>query len=184
MNGSPALFVERGLLVREALVAGVSIADAAREHGVSPGTVKGWLRRGRDDPVSRYGPFAPAVDEAMAERELPPASELPADEAELRLFASRAAGAGNVQAMRLLLERGGLGHLRARPTPIRFHDLRHSYGTLGINLYNPVDVQSFMGHSDLRTTMRYLHAQPKADAAAKGSAYVAAQLRPELELVA
>jgi transposase-like protein len=104
MNGSPALFVERGPLVREALVSGVSIADAAREHDVSVGTVKGWLRRGRDDPGSRYGPFARAVDEAMAERAMPPAPELPADEAELRLLASKAARSGNVQAMRLLFE--------------------------------------------------------------------------------
>jgi transposase-like protein len=104
VNGSPALFVERGPLVREALVAGVSIADAAREHGVSPGTVKGWLRRGRDDPGSRYGPFARTVDEAMTERSLPPECDLPADEAELRLLASRAARNGNVQAMRLLFE--------------------------------------------------------------------------------
>jgi transposase-like protein len=104
VKGSRALFDERGPLVREALVAGLSIADGARAHGVSAGTVKGWLRRGREDPGSRYGPFAEAVDQAQAARRLPPPGERPLDEAELRIVVSRAAREGNVQAMRLAWE--------------------------------------------------------------------------------
>lgn len=44
--------------------------------------------------------------------------------------------------------------------PLRFHDLRHTYGSLlaagGVDL---VTIQSAMGHSALATTSRYLHAK-------------------------
>ena len=50
--------------------------------------------------------------------------------------------------------------------PLRFHDLRHTYGSLlvagGIDL---VSVKAAMGHSRLSTTERYLHALPAADQA-------------------
>jgi hypothetical protein len=90
--------------VLEALVAGVSGEDAARQHGISPRTVERWLARGRQDPVSKYGPFAEAVDRARADRELPPPDERPADPSELKILISKAARKGNVQAMRLLWE--------------------------------------------------------------------------------
>jgi transposase-like protein len=90
--------------VLEALVAGVSVADAARQHRIASRTIDRWLARGREDPDSKYGPFAEAVDKARAERELPPAGQRPADPAELRLLISKAARNGNVQAMRLLWE--------------------------------------------------------------------------------
>ena len=41
--------------------------------------------------------------------------------------------------------------------PLRFHDLRHVYGSLAINRASIVQVQAWMGHADVRTTMRYLH---------------------------
>ena len=45
--------------------------------------------------------------------------------------------------------------------PLRFHDLRHTYGSLlaaaGVDL---VTIQSAMGHAALATTSRYLHARP------------------------
>jgi integrase len=44
---------------------------------------------------------------------------------------------------------------------LRFHDLRHTYGSLvvagGIDL---VSVKAAMGHSRITTTERYLHARP------------------------
>jgi hypothetical protein len=90
--------------VREALVAGVSGEDAARQHRIAARTVERWLARGRQDPESKYGPFAESVDRARAERELSPPDERPADPGELRLLVSKAARKGNVQAMRLLWE--------------------------------------------------------------------------------
>jgi integrase len=51
--------------------------------------------------------------------------------------------------------------------PLRWHDLRHTYGSLlaasGVDL---VTIQAVMGHSALATTGRYLHARPASDQAA------------------
>ena len=46
-----------------------------------------------------------------------------------------------------------------------FHDLRHTFGTLAAQAFPLHDVQGFMGHADIQTTMRYLHHVPKHDAA-------------------
>ena len=52
--------------------------------------------------------------------------------------------------------------------PLRWHDLRHTYGSLlaadGVDL---VTIQSAMGHSALATTGRYLHARPASEQAAR-----------------
>lgn len=43
----------------------------------------------------------------------------------------------------------------------RVHDLRHTYGTtLVANGVDVVTIQRLMGHSDIKTTMCYLHAAP------------------------
>ncbi len=39
------------------------------------------------------------------------------------------------------------------------------------------DVQVYMGHEKIETTMRYVHFVPKVDAAARGSAFIAAQMQ-------
>jgi integrase len=45
--------------------------------------------------------------------------------------------------------------------PLRFHDLRHSFGSLVIREFDPVAVKDFMGHSKITTTERYLHARSR-----------------------
>ena len=72
----------------------------------------------------------------------------------------------------------GLGHLRDKQEPFTFHDLRHTYGTLAVQIYPISDVQVYMGHEKIETTMRYVHYVPKTDAAAKGTAFIDAQLEP------
>lgn len=51
--------------------------------------------------------------------------------------------------------------------PLRWHDLRHTFGSLlvagGVDL---VSVKDAMGHSQLTTTSRYLHARPATERAA------------------
>ena len=42
--------------------------------------------------------------------------------------------------------------------PLRFHDLRHTAGTLLTRVLDPVTVRDILGHADLKTTERYLHA--------------------------
>lgn len=50
--------------------------------------------------------------------------------------------------------------------PLRFHDLRHTFGSLAINRASIVQVQAWMGHADAKTTMRYLHHKSQEDEAA------------------
>ena len=50
---------------------------------------------------------------------------------------------------------------------IRFHDLRHSFGTLAVQVFPLTDVKAYMGHADIATTMIYVHHVPQVDAAEK-----------------
>ena len=50
--------------------------------------------------------------------------------------------------------------------PLRFHDLRHTFGTRVIGEVDIRRVQEWMGHADVQTTMRYLHYAPRHDDAA------------------
>jgi integrase len=54
------------------------------------------------------------------------------------------------------LERAGLRRLR-------FHDLRHTFGTRMIAKADIRRVQEWMGHADIQTTMKYLHYAPRAE---------------------
>jgi integrase len=50
--------------------------------------------------------------------------------------------------------------------PLRFHDLRHTFGSLlAANGVDVVAIQKAMGHSALATTSRYLHARPASEQA-------------------
>jgi integrase len=48
---------------------------------------------------------------------------------------------------------------------LRFHDLRHTFGSLAITRADIVEVQAWMGHADIQTTMRYLHYRDRGQAA-------------------
>jgi integrase len=54
-----------------------------------------------------------------------------------------------------------LGHAGLRP--LRFHDLRHTFGTRMIAKADIRRVQEWMGHADIQTTMRYLHFSPREE---------------------
>jgi len=64
------------------------------------------------------------------------------------------------------LERAGLKRLR-------FHDLRHTFGTLAVQAFPLTDVMAYMGHADISTTMVYVHHVPRHDAAERLSRVVA-----------
>lgn len=55
---------------------------------------------------------------------------------------------------------------RAGLRPLRFHDLRHTFGTRMIAKADIRRVQEWMGHADVQTTMKYLHHAPRDDDAA------------------
>jgi len=59
----------------------------------------------------------------------------------------------------IALQRAGLRQLR-------FHDLRHTFGTRMIAKADIRRVQEWMGHADVQTTMKYLHYAPREEDAA------------------
>ena len=62
-----------------------------------------------------------------------------------------------------LRRRYNLALRRAGLRPLRFHDLRHTFGTRVIAKVDIRRVQEWMGHADVQTTMRYLHFVPRAE---------------------
>lgn len=54
---------------------------------------------------------------------------------------------------------------RASLRNLRFHDLRHTFGTRMIRETDIRRVQEWMGHADIQTTMKYLHYAPRAEGA-------------------
>jgi integrase len=72
--------------------------------------------------------------------------------------------------------------------PIRFHDLRHTFGTLAVQAFPLSDVKAYMGHADIQTTMIYVHHVPQHDAAERLSRtveqsgdFMGAEAQPERE---
>ena len=53
-----------------------------------------------------------------------------------------------------------------------FHDLRHTFGTLAAQVFPLHDVQAYMGHANIQTTMIYAHHVPKRDAARRFGAVI------------
>jgi integrase len=95
------------------------------------------------------------------------------------VFASRLGRRLDPSALRRRFERA---RDAAGLEPLRFHDLRHTYGSLlvagGIDLPS---VKAAMGHSHITTTERYLHARPAAELADRFTrAFAGAAGVPEL----
>jgi len=68
---------------------------------------------------------------------------------------------------------------RAGLRALRFHDLRHTFGTRMIAKADIRRVQEWMGHADIQTTMRYLHYTPReGDAALVAEALAAEEPAP------
>jgi integrase len=116
----------------------------------------------------RSVPMAPAVAEALArlaQREVHTGSD------DL-VFPGIAGGHLDASALyrryKRALRSAGLRNLR-------FHDLRHTFGTRMIGRASILQVKEWMGHADVDTTMKYLHYAPKSTDAA----LVAAAFAPE-----
>jgi integrase len=57
---------------------------------------------------------------------------------------------------------------RAELRPLRFHDLRHTFGTIAATaVLSGRELQEWMGHADLKTTARYLHYRARGDEAGR-----------------
>ncbi len=61
----------------------------------------------------------------------------------------------------LVQEWFGPAEYDAGVSEITFHDLRHSFAShLAMSGVSPFDIQKLLGHSDIKTTMRYMHLAP------------------------
>jgi integrase len=67
----------------------------------------------------------------------------------------------------LALDAAGLGHLRHRAKPITPYDCRHTFGSLAVRVASLADVQAWLGHQHITTTMRYVHHVPQHGQAAQ-----------------
>ena len=67
---------------------------------------------------------------------------------------------------------------------LRFHDLRHSFGTMAVREFPITDVQEWMGHADIATTRKYVHYAPRRDAAKRLGALVGDETRASLTVAA
>ena len=67
---------------------------------------------------------------------------------------------------RFVAARAKVGLRRRRDgQPFRFHDLRHTFGSVAIRTADVREVMEWMGHADLATTQKYLAYRPRTDAA-------------------
>jgi integrase len=120
----------------------------------------------------RSVPMAPTVAEALARLAQ---RENFVDDDDL-VFAGEAGGYLDGSAVR---RRYAAALTRAGLRPLRFHDLRHTFGTRMIAKADIRRVQEWMGHADIQTTMRYLHYAPRAgDAALVAEAFALAPAAP------
>jgi integrase len=104
----------------------------------------------------RSVPMAPAVAEALAR--LSDRENWTSDDD--LVFAGVA---GTYLDASALLKRYKRALAAAGLRPLRFHDLRHTFGTTMIRKADIVRVQEWMGHADIETTRKYLHFVPRPD---------------------
>jgi integrase len=67
---------------------------------------------------------------------------------------------------------------RAGLPKLRFHDLRHAFGTMAAQCFPLGDVRAYMGHADISTTMIYAHHVPQRAAAERLTQLVQAAAAP------
>jgi len=67
---------------------------------------------------------------------------------------------------------------------VRLHDLRHGFGTLAVQAFPITDVQGYLGHAHISTTMRYVHHTPGANDAARLQAVLSQDVSPTVSRTA
>lgn len=120
---------------------------------------EGYSANQAGKPKSRKSRTLPMVDKVADTLKALKTRGVHTDKSDL-VFVSRDGGHLDGSALRrrykAALDAAGLRRLR-------FHDLRHTFGSLAINVASIVQVQAWMGHADIQTTMRYLHHKSRAD---------------------
>ena len=139
--------------------------------------------QGREDPPkgrrARTVPLADQSAQTLARLSQRPMFTRSAD----LVFCSRAGEHLNGSALRRrYMKARDAAHREDPEMPLlRFHDLRHTFGTLAAQGFDLVNVQAMMGHADSRTTARYLHARPAREDAAKLTAIFGKELPSAVE---
>lgn len=129
---------------------------------------RSYVLGAEDSPKGRRGRTVPLADQpaqALARLSQRPMFTKPAD----LVFCSRTGTHldGSALRRRYKAARDAAIGRNADMLSLRFHDLRHTFGTLAAQGFDLVNVQAMMGYADSRTTARYLHARPAAEDAAK-----------------
>ena len=137
--------------------------DAQRLH-----VQRNYVLGEEDSPKGRRGRSVPLADQpaqALARLSQRPMFTRPGD----LVFCSRTGEHLDASALRRRYKAARDAAIEQNPDmqTLRFHALRHTFGTLAAQGFDLVNVQAMMGHADSRTTARYLHAQPAAEDAAK-----------------
>jgi integrase len=121
--------------------------------------VASYSERSLSTPKSgraRSVPMAPLVAEALARLASRGHDDQGDDLVFPGSFGEYLDGSALYRRYKLALRRAGL-------RPLRFHDLRHTFGTQVIS--NPavsiLQLKAWMGHQDIDTTMKYLHYAPR-----------------------
>ncbi len=134
------------------------IVDFPRELiRVHASYAKGALTEPKSGP-GRVVPMVPAVAQVLAALGQ---CEHRSRDTDL-VFLGEAGGYLDASAMR---RRYVEAQKRAGLRQLRFHDLRHTFGSLAINRASLVQLQHWLGHADMKTTARYLHHKSRADEA-------------------
>jgi integrase len=137
--------------------------DAQRLH-----VQRNYVLGEEDSPKGRRGRSVPLADQpaqALARLSQRPMFTRPGD----LVFCSRTGEHLDASALRRRYKAARDAAIEQNPDmqTLRFHALRHTFGTLAAQGFDLVNVQAMMGHADSRTTARYLHARPAAEDAAK-----------------
>jgi integrase len=133
---------------------------------------------GLDDmPKSDRVRSVPLVDQAAAALDRLSRREHFTDDGD-RVFVGEAGGPMDDSAMRrrwyAMLEAAGFPRDSEDNPYMRLHDLRHTFGTIAVRIPGVTlpDVQAMMGHSNITTTMRYVHYRPRTAEAARFSEFL------------
>jgi len=120
-----------------------------------------YTHKALDTPKNRTGRTVPMIDAVAAELARLSSRPLFTGPDDL-VFPGEAGSFLDDSALRRRYKaaraRGGL-------RPLRFHDLRHTFGTHAIRTADPRELQEWMGHADFATTEIYLSYKPRAEAA-------------------
>lgn len=154
----------RGLEWRDVNISGEVVVVSGNRPSSGPVVVD------RKMPKGKTGRSVPLIEPAIVALDTVSKLGFPTGTRDL-VFPSGSGGPLTSKAVRQAfygaLDAAGLSHLRDGPTPIVFHDLRHTFASIAVRVFPVTDVQAMLGHADLKTTQRYVHAVPRHDAAAK-----------------